>query len=75
MEEFKWDDTVLTIKDVHSGIDNFTLPSFSLGWVICQIPESSVVLAEFDDAGVRTLSLKDIVKMLVMPLGTSGSQA
>jgi hypothetical protein len=63
MEEYKWEDTVMTIKDVYSGIDDYTLPAFSLGTVICQVPGSSFVLADFDEAGVRSLTRKDIVKI------------
>ncbi len=67
MEEYKWEDTVMTIKDVYSGIDDYTLPAFSFGSVICQVPDSSVVLADFDEAGIRTLTLKDIVKIPCQP--------
>jgi hypothetical protein len=63
MEKYKWDDIIMTIRDVYSGIDNFTLPAFSLGSVVCQVPDSSLVLADFDEEGIRTLSLKDIVRM------------
>ncbi len=64
METYKWEDTVLTLKDIYSGIDDFTLPAFSLGSVVCQVPDSSIVLADFDEAGIRTLTCKDVVKIL-----------
>jgi hypothetical protein len=63
MDEFRWDETVMTIKDVYSGIDDFTLPAFSLGSIVCQVPGSSVVLADFDEYGIRTMASKDIVKI------------
>ncbi len=63
MDTYKWEDTVLTLKDIYSGIDDFTLPAFSLGWVICQVLDSSIVLADFDEAGVRTVTVKDIVRI------------
>lgn len=53
----------MTIKDVYSGIDNFTLPAFSFGTVICQVPDSSFVLVDFDEAGIRSMTCKDLVKM------------
>jgi hypothetical protein len=64
MENFRWEDIIVTIRDVYSGIDNYTLPAFSLGTVICQVPDSSFVLADFDEAGVRSLTVKDVVKIL-----------
>ncbi len=63
MERYKWEDTIMTIRDIYSGIDDFTLPAFSFGWIVCQVPDSSLVLAEFDEAGVRTLNCKDIVSI------------
>ncbi len=71
MEKYKWEDTVITIKDVYSGIDNYTVPAFSLGSVVCQVPDSSLVLVDFDEAGVRTLTVKDISKIQAMSTGIS----
>ncbi len=63
IEEYKWEDTVMTIKDIYSGIDDFTLPAFSLGSIVCHVPDSSIVLADFDEAGIRTVTTLDIVRM------------
>ncbi len=63
MEGYKWEDTIMTMKDIYSGIDDFTLPAFSLGSIICQFPDSSFILADFDEAGIRSLTAKDIVKI------------
>lgn len=69
MEKYKWDDTIITISDVYSGIDDFTLPAFSLGSVVWQVPESSIVLTDFDEAGIRAMPIKDIVKIQALPTG------
>ncbi len=63
MEKYRWQDIILTIKDVYSGIDDYTLPAFSLGTIVCQFPDSTFILADFDEAGIRSLTLKDIVRI------------
>jgi hypothetical protein len=63
MEKYKWEDVVMTIREIYSPIDDFTLPAFSLGSVVCQVPDSSLLLADFDEDGIRSLTLKDIVRM------------
>jgi hypothetical protein len=63
MEKYKWEDTVMTIRNVYSPIDGFTLPAFSLGSIVCQVPDTSFLLADFDEDGIRSLTLKDIVRM------------
>jgi hypothetical protein len=63
MEKYKWEDTVITIRDVYSGIDDFTLPAFSLGSVVWQVPDTSIVLVDFDEEGIRTMARKNIAKI------------
>jgi hypothetical protein len=63
MEEYKANDTIMTIKNFSNGNINSNLPAFSLGIVLWQFPDSPLVVAEFDEVGMQTLSVKDIMRI------------
>ena len=63
MEKFKANDIIMTIKDVSDGNSNSNLPAFTLGIVAWQFPDSSLVVAEFGEEGMRTLATKNVIKI------------